>query len=57
MLPTCPDCGSDRVILLTFPQDEFIGDQVGERPLAKCAECGHRLTVAEVAVQEDLSPN
>lgn len=42
----CPSCGSDRVIGLVFPQD-LVGEilvEMPERPLAKCAECGQRLT-------------
>jgi hypothetical protein len=52
MVPTCPACGSDRVILLTFPQDEYMGDEFFERPLAKCVVCRHQLTADEVAAQE-----
>ena len=54
----CPSCGSDQVIPLNLPQDGVHGEilrEMPERPLAKCIECGHRLTAAEVAAQEERS--
>jgi DNA-directed RNA polymerase subunit RPC12/RpoP len=50
----CPACGSDRVIPLSFPpvvRDEIL-IATPERPIAKCVECGHRLSALEVSVQE-----
>jgi DNA-directed RNA polymerase subunit RPC12/RpoP len=49
----CPKCRSDRLVLLTF--SAALGDEkldLPERPVAKCANCGHRLSAAEVAAQE-----
>jgi DNA-directed RNA polymerase subunit RPC12/RpoP len=47
----CPICGSERVILLTF--DRAAADMLpdAERPLAKCVNCGHRLTTQQVLDQ------
>jgi|HubBroStandDraft_4_1064222.scaffolds.fasta_scaffold05689_6 DNA-directed RNA polymerase subunit RPC12/RpoP len=53
MVLECPVCGSDRVVPLTF--ETAVGEllaELPERPLAKCADCGHRLTAAEIAAQE-----
>jgi len=52
LVSLCPLCGSDRLIPLTFPQDEFLGDEVGDRPLAKCSICGHRIYDADVLIRE-----
>jgi hypothetical protein len=52
----CPKCESDRVIPLTFPPalgDVFVG--MPDRPVAKCAACGHRLSAREVTAQEKPS--
>ena len=52
----CPKCESDRVIPLTFPPD--LGEiTVGmpDRPVAKCADCGHELSAGEVTAQEEPS--
>ncbi len=51
----CANCASDRVIPLTFPSVlvEEIFLKAPDRPVAKCVDCGHRLTAAEVATQED----
>ena len=54
----CPSCGSARVIPLTFPPGAGIGlAELPERPLAKCAECGYRLTAGEIEAQEGPSRN
>lgn len=54
----CPGCGSDRVILLTFPPVfGEVSTETPERPVAKCAVCGYRLTAAEVADQEEPPPD
>lgn len=52
----CTKCGSDRVVPLTFPSVliEQVYVEAPERPLAKCVECGYRLTAAEVTRQEDF---
>ena len=51
----CSQCGSDRVLPLTFPSVliEQLFLEAPERPLAKCVDCGYRLTAAEVTAQED----
>jgi Zn finger protein HypA/HybF involved in hydrogenase expression len=52
----CPKCESDRVISLTFPPD--LGElMVGmpDRPVAKCADCGHELSAEEVTAQDEPS--
>lgn len=57
MVLVCPMCAGDRVIPLTF--ETVIGEmlaQLPERPIAKCASCGHRLTAREVTAQERSSP-
>jgi DNA-directed RNA polymerase subunit RPC12/RpoP len=48
----CPLCGSERLVLLTFPQDAEVGTpDDADRPLAKCVNCEHRLTVQQVSEQ------
>jgi len=52
----CPKCESDRVIPLTLPPD--LGEvMVGmpDRPVAKCADCGHELSAADVTAQDEPS--
>jgi hypothetical protein len=53
----CTQCGSDRVIRLTFPSVlvEALFVEAPDRPVAKCVDCGYRLTAVEVTAQEDLS--
>jgi DNA-directed RNA polymerase subunit RPC12/RpoP len=53
----CPRCASKRVVLLTFPDGESIPRQVVPRPIARCADCGHRLTPQEITSQEKPSLN
>lgn len=50
----CASCGSERVIPLTFPSVlvEQVFLEAPDRPVAKCVDCSHRLTAAEVAAQE-----
>jgi C4-type Zn-finger protein len=46
------------VILLTFPPVfGEVSTETPERPVAKCAVCGYRLTAAEVADQEEPPPD
>jgi len=55
-MPACPNCGSERLVLLTFTSAQ--GDEapdLPERPVAKCAACGHKLTAREVTAKEDAS--
>jgi len=52
LMSLCPLCGSERLIPLTFPQDEFIGVEVEDRPVAKCSICGHRIYDADVLIPE-----
>lgn len=42
---TCPTCGADRLIPLTFPvyQRKAGPEVVFHRPLAKCSGCGERI--------------
>lgn len=51
----CARCGSDRILPLTFPPTlvEQLFLEAPDRPIAKCVDCSHRMTAAEVAVQED----
>lgn len=51
----CTACGSDRVVPLTFPSVlvEQLFIEAPDRPVAKCVECGHRMTAIEVADLED----
>jgi len=51
----CGNCASDRVIPLTFPSVliEQLFLEAPDRPVAKCVDCGYRLTASEVAAQED----
>ena len=53
----CTQCGSDRVIPLTFPSVvlEALFVEAPDRPVAKCVDCGYRLTAVEVTHQEDVS--
>ena len=53
----CLQCGSDRVIPLTFPSVlvEALFVEAPDRPVAKCVDCGSRLTAVDVAAQEDVS--
>jgi hypothetical protein len=50
----CTRCGSDHVIPLTFPSVlvEQLFLEAPDRPVAKCVDCSHRVTAAEVTVQE-----
>jgi hypothetical protein len=54
----CANCASDRVIPLTFPTVliEQLFLEASDRPVAKCVDCGYRLTAAEVTAQEDNFP-
>jgi rubredoxin len=49
----CPLCGSERVISLASPED-FAAEivEVGQRPSAKCAVCGHLFRENEAAKQD-----
>ena len=51
----CASCGSERVIPLTFPSVlvENLLLEAADRPVAKCVDCSHRMTAAEVTAQED----
>jgi hypothetical protein len=51
----CANCGSDRVLPLTFHTAvvEQLFLQAPDRPVAKCVDCSHRMTAAEVTAQED----
>jgi len=53
----CTQCGGDRVIPLTFPSllVDALFIEAPDRPVAKCVDCGHRLTAVEVTAQEDVS--
>ena len=53
----CVNCGSDRVVPLTFPSTlvEQLFLEAPDRPIAKCVDCSHRITAAEVNAQEDES--
>jgi DNA-directed RNA polymerase subunit RPC12/RpoP len=53
----CPRCGSKRVVLLTFPEEDSIPRHLVPRPIARCADCGHRLTPVEITRQEKASLN
>jgi|HubBroStandDraft_4_1064222.scaffolds.fasta_scaffold581945_2 DNA-directed RNA polymerase subunit RPC12/RpoP len=56
----CPSCGSERVIALNFPQDVgVVLEEGGERPVAKCAVCGHRIYAQDVQNEaaEEPDPN
>ena len=53
----CPRCSSRRVVLLTFPDDEPVRTNDAPRPMARCADCAHRLTAQEIASQEKPSAN
>ena len=53
----CPRCASRRVVLLTFPDDEHVRPKEAPRPIARCADCAHRLTPQEITNQEKPSPN
>jgi predicted RNA-binding Zn-ribbon protein involved in translation (DUF1610 family) len=55
----CPNCGSDRVISLTFSPIVLteVVIEMPDRPIAKCADCAHRLTAVEVAAQEQPAPD
>jgi hypothetical protein len=50
----CPLCGSDRLIPLSFAEDD-VPDEIGERPVAKCALCGHQVYEAEIEAHEESS--
>jgi DNA-directed RNA polymerase subunit RPC12/RpoP len=54
---TCPRCASRRVVLLTFPEDEPVRTKSVPRPIARCADCGHRLSPQEITSQEKPSLN
>jgi DNA-directed RNA polymerase subunit RPC12/RpoP len=49
----CPRCASRRVVLLTFPDDQPVRTKDAARPMARCADCAHRLTPQEIANQEE----
>jgi len=53
----CPACRSDRVIPLNFPLvfGGIILD-MPERPIAKCMDCGYRLSAQDVVAQEMRLP-
>jgi DNA-directed RNA polymerase subunit RPC12/RpoP len=53
----CPRCASRRVVLLTFPEDEPVRTKSAPQPIARCADCGHRLTPQEITTQEKPSLN
>lgn len=53
----CPRCASKRVVLLKFPEEESGRHEVAARPIARCADCGHRLTPEEITTQEKPSLN
>jgi DNA-directed RNA polymerase subunit RPC12/RpoP len=53
----CPRCASRRVVLLTFPDDESVRTKSPLQPIARCADCGHRLTPQEITSQEKPSLN
>jgi uncharacterized Zn finger protein len=36
----CPVCGSERLIPMSFPEDEAT-NEVRSQPVLKCAACGH----------------
>lgn len=50
----CPLCGSERVVPMSFPQDEATSE-VEEQPVLKCAVCGHRLFDAEASAADQAS--
>jgi hypothetical protein len=51
----CTNCGSDRVLPLTFPSVlvEQLFLEATDRPAAKCVDCSHRMIAAEVTAQEE----
>jgi hypothetical protein len=51
----CTQCGSDRVIPLTFPSTiiEQLFIEAPDRPIAKCVDCSHRMTAIDISAQED----
>jgi len=53
----CPRCASKRVVLLTFPEEEHARREAAPRPIARCADCAHRLTPEEITTQEKPSLN
>jgi hypothetical protein len=42
---SCPRCGADRLVPLTFPvyRREAGSELILRRPMAKCAGCGERI--------------
>jgi DNA-directed RNA polymerase subunit RPC12/RpoP len=50
-LSLCPRCGSDRLIPLSFPEDEAT-EEVQEQPVLKCAICGYRIYEPEITTQD-----
>jgi hypothetical protein len=51
----CPQCGSDRILPLTFPSTliEQLFLEAPDRPVAKCVDCSRLVTAAEVTGQEE----
>ena len=51
MLSECPNCGSDRLVPLSFlpGQGDVEVPLAADPPVAKCPDCGHRLLAAEFA--------
>jgi uncharacterized Zn finger protein len=51
MYSDCPNCGSDRLVPLSFLPSQ--GDDEApvffDPPVAKCPDCGHRLSAADLA--------
>jgi DNA-directed RNA polymerase subunit RPC12/RpoP len=51
----CPTCGSDRLIPLSFAQEQSVPGAGEKRPLVKCATCGQRIHAAEITADEQGS--
>ncbi len=43
----CPVCGSERLIPMSFPEDEAT-NEVRSQPVLKCAACGHLVYDTEI---------
>jgi hypothetical protein len=43
----CPACGSERLIPMSFPEDEAT-NEVRSQPVLKCAACGHLVYDTEI---------
>lgn len=50
---SCPKCGADRLVPLTFPvyRREAGSEPILRRPMAKCAGCGERI-YAHIAISQ-----